>query len=292
MNTLKFIFAAAIVATCTVARAQDNGLNPIYKVVVSDLEYNVPAATAQARPRVGKLIGKIVQASSGITTNNDHSEQTAAVNDAVKSGISNVRRLETIDGLADTPDYEITGEITNISTTTKEKVVEAKDSNGKVEKKTTYEYTGHIGVTLNLRDTESGKITTKTFSIGDSSEGSSENSVLTTCTNRLKDHVANYYNAMFPLRANIIERGSANKKETKLKEAYIDLGANAGLYEGQLFTVYEVGIVAGRETHKEIGSLRVKEVQGDNISLCRVSSGGKNIIEALNAQKPLSAVSE
>lgn len=292
MKTLRLTFAATVVTVCMAANAQDNGLNPVYKVVVGDLEYKVQTATTQTKPKVGMLIGKIVQANSGITTNNDHSEQVMAVSDAVKSGISNVRRLETTDGLADAPDYDIAGEITNISTTTKEKVSETKDSNGKVEKKKTYEYTGHIGVTLNMRETGTGKITTKTFSVSDNSEGTSENSVLTVCINRLRDRVANYYNSMFPLRANIIERGSANKKETKIKEAYIDLGANASLYEGQVFTVYVVGIVAGRETHKEIGKLRVKEVQGDDISLCRVSSGGKDILEALNAKKSLLVVSE
>lgn len=147
-------------------------------------------------------------------------------------------------------------------------------------------------MTLNLKNVATGEILAKTFSVSASNNGGSAADALTKCTNYLKNQVFNHYTWMFPLKANIIERGSANKKETKLKEAYIDLGSRGGLYEDQSFVVYVVGSVAGRETRTEIGKMKVKEVLGDDISLCKVTSGGKDIIEAFNAKKYLLVISE
>ena len=57
------------------------------------------------------------------------------------------------------------------------------------------------------------------------------------------------------------------------------------------FTVYVLGNVAGRETKKEIGRLKVNEVLGEDISLCKVQKGGKDIKAALDEGKQVVAIS-
>ena len=44
-------------------------------------------------------------------------------------------------------------------------------------------------------------------------------------------------------------------------------------------------------TRKQIGRLRVKDIEGDEVSLCKVTSGGKDIKAALDAEKQLLIIS-
>ena len=65
-------------------------------------------------------------------------------------------------------------------------------------------------------------------------------------------------------------------------EVYIDLGAREGSYNGLHMGVYTVKMVAGKEAKKQIGKLKIEDVQGDDISLCKVQSGGRDIKKALD----------
>ena len=60
-----------------------------------------------------------------------------------------------------------------------------------------------------------------------------------------------------------------------------------GAYKGLHMGVYTVKLVAGKEAKKQIGKLKIEEVQGDDISLCKVQSGGKDIKVALDAGETL-----
>ena len=105
----------------------------------------------------------------------------------------------------------------------------------------------------------------------------------------MKGKIASYYNAKFPTHANIVERGA--EKKDKQKELYIDVGSTVRTYEGQHFYIYVVGTVAGRETKKEVGRVKVGEVLGEDISLCKVQKGGKDIKAALDEGKQVVAIS-
>ena len=85
----------------------------------------------------------------------------------------------------------------------------------------------------------------------------------------------------YPLRANIVE--GAREKKDKQKEVYIDLGNHNGVYEGLHFGVYLEKQVAGKIAERQIGKLKIIEVQGPDISLCKVQSGGRDIKAAIDA---------
>ncbi len=105
----------------------------------------------------------------------------------------------------------------------------------------------------------------------------------------LRKKVEKFYNTAFPYTAHILERGV--EKKDKQKELYIDLGAAHGLQEGTHFDVFVIGNIGGKETRKQIGRLKVKSVEGDEVSLCKVTSGGKDVKAALDAQQQLLIVS-
>ena len=55
--------------------------------------------------------------------------------------------------------------------------------------------------------------------------------------------------------------------------------------------VYVIKNIAGREAKSQIGKLKIEAVEGDDISLCKVQSGGKDIKAALDAGQQLRVVS-
>jgi hypothetical protein len=57
------------------------------------------------------------------------------------------------------------------------------------------------------------------------------------------------------------------------------------------FNVYSIKKIAGREARKELGRIRISEVSGDDISLCKVQRGGKDINAAIEAGETVIVVS-
>ena len=90
-------------------------------------------------------------------------------------------------------------------------------------------------------------------------------------------------------QANIVE-GATDKKE-KQKEVYIDLGSSEGAVKGLHMGVFVVKTVAGKEARQQVGKLKIEEVEGDEISLCKVQSGGKDIKAAIDEGKQLVVLS-
>ena len=94
-----------------------------------------------------------------------------------------------------------------------------------------------------------------------------EDGAMLKALDRLSYYVNRYCNRWLSLRANVLE-GARDKKD-KQKEVYIDLGNAEGAYKGLHMGVYTVKTVAGKEAKKQIGKLKIEEVQGDGISLCK-----------------------
>lgn len=276
---------ALLLATLT-ATAQDNGLNPIFEVEVQELTYEIP----QKKTTVGSVIGTLVSAAAGVSTDTYHEEKIPALNSTVRSAISGVRRLSSVTSLMD-EGFIVSGSITTISTTTQSEVHETKDKDGKVRKETWTRYDAKVAVALTLTDKVTGEQSTERFSKTGYSDGltSTADKALEVAISNLGSQITAYYNDVFPLSANVVERGT--EKKDKTKELYIDVGSAIGVYEGQHFTLYLLGEVAGRETRQEMGRLKVTEVLGDDICLCKVQKGGKDVKKAIDEGKTILAVS-
>ena len=65
------------------------------------------------------------------------------------------------------------------------------------------------------------------------------------------------------------------------KSVYIDLGSAMGVDAGTYMDVFKIREIAGREVQTNIGTLRCKEVVAEDLSLCTVKKGGKEIQTAI-----------
>ena len=84
----------------------------------------------------------------------------------------------------------------------------------------------------------------------------------------------------YPLRGHMLEKGFEKGKKQKLKEFYIDLGSQDRLFRNSTVDVYTVKRIAGRIARQYIGSGQVLDVQGDDISICKVTRNGDLIKNA------------
>lgn len=75
----------------------------------------------------------------------------------------------------------------------------------------------------------------------------------------------------YPLRGHMLEKGFEKGKKQKLKQFYIDLGSQNRLFINSNVDVYTVKRIAGRIARQYIGSGKVLDVQGDDISICNVT---------------------
>jgi len=285
---MKHLIAIALFLLPLTAWAQDNGLNPIYSLEIQDLTYEVKAK----KTTVGQVLGTIASATAGVSTDTHHEDKITEVNALIKSALSDVRRLNPVDTLMENEaGYIISGNVTKLITTSKTEVRTSTGAKGKVIKTPSVGYDAVAEISLTLTEVQSGSTSTQDFkgiAFSDGSTATAEKAI-SRAINAMKEKIIRHYNNLFPTRANIVERG--NEKKDKQKEVYIDAGSSVRTFEGQHFHIYVVGNVAGRETRKEVGRVKVDEVLGDDISLCKVQKGGKDIKAALDEGKHVVVIS-
>ena len=291
MNKLRFLLSIALtfVLSAVGVSAQDNGLNPVYKVQLTDITYQ--KNEVKKKVTVGKVLSVMADVVEGRVTDINNEEYIPLARNRVMEGLTHVRRLQVVeDSEASDAKYQVSAVLTDIAATRKVKAYDRKDSKGREYTETKTYYGAIASVALHFTNLQTGEVTTSTLS-GRCSEYSlarSADEAIRSALDELSDNIYEYYNECYPIRANIIERGI--EKKDKTKELYIDVGSRF-IGEDIHFDVFVVGQVAGRETRKQIGRIRVRETLGDDISLCKVQKGGKEIKAAFDRGDAIVAIS-
>lgn len=281
---MKYPLLLCLMLTLSADICAQTSKNVCYRVAPGEVKY----APAEKKTTVGNVLGSLAETMLTGKTTSQLPEYTDAVVTSVLSGLDNARRLTIVEVAPDAPsrDYIVNGSISNISTTSK---IEAPAK--KWEQGNEY-FKALVTVTLNLSNATSGERSdSHTFSVSDSDLGwmGSRERAIDGALRALSSKVTSYYNALFPLYATIIERGDIDKD--KQKTVYIDLGTAIGATEGMQFDVFTVKTIAGREARTEIGRLKISKVMGDDISLCKVNKGDKQIKTALDNNETLLVIS-
>ena len=272
-------------ATMTVANAQNEADNMLQNVSVMELDYMIKEAP---KSELGTVVGAVLDVLADQTTSEEPG-YSDALRASVIMALSNVRRFTVTDGRQVAPNDEtniiVDGTINYISITRELKL--ASNKKDKIP-----QFYAQIGLTLNMKDAVTNNvINSQVFEVNKSgwSWVNSNDTAIKNALETLRKKVEKYYNIAFPYTAQVLERGV--EKKDKQKELYIDLGAAHGLQEGTHFNVYVIGSIGGKETRKQIGRLKVKSIEGDEVSLCKVSSGGREIKAAIDAEQKLLIIS-
>ena len=289
----KILMTLAAVLCCTVYAFGQNGQedrNRTYRITLNNVQY----AHHDEKMSAGDAVGKILAGALTGQTSVQATEYEDDVKNAIIKGLSGAYRFRYNDGLLQLDDVVEEGNlavdavITNIQAKSSSRTW--KDKNDKTQVSTTY--TGVAEVMLTLKDAKTGEIKANPSFNGQGTAGSSystSDKAIQDALNGLSKRITVWLNNYRPLRANILE-GAAAKKD-KQKEVYIDLGSNEGAFVGLHMGVYEVKTIAGREAKSQIGKLKIEAVEGEDLSRCKVQSGGKDIKAAIDAGQQLVVMS-
>ncbi|MBO7562619.1 MAG: hypothetical protein J6X91_00410 [Bacteroidales bacterium] len=280
------------------AQDQEEGFdrNHCFDLYVGDIYYTPKSQDKKTGSKVLDVIASVVTGEF----QQEHDGYADAVRAEIVRGLSQAFRFNVRDRLfvpsSDNPEYALTidGNIASITSTAKVFTEEHKDKNGKVKKTTHEDYRAIILFTLTLKDLNGTIINSNTFSVesneySSSSWYSSRQNAIKKAMGYVSAYVARYYDEVYPLTADIIEVGS--DRNNKQKEVYIDLGSAHGVYTDLTFGVYQLTEVGNRTSKHYLGRIRVKEIQGPDVSYCKVVSGGKDIKKCLDNNIPLLIIS-
>lgn len=252
--------------------------NVCYKVKVGAVEY----APAEQKSTTNSVITGLAEAVLTGKATQQFPEYADAVKASIVSGLGNARRLTVVEDSSVQHDYLLSGNILNISTTTKVETSVKKGSSANEY------FKALITITLNISNVANGEvINSHMFNISESDLGwlGSRDRAMSDALTILSKRVASYYNSIYPLHASVVERGDVDKD--KQKTVYIDLGSALNVEEGMQFDIYSVREIAGKEARTEIGRLKISKVMGEDISLCKVTKGDKQLKTALDNNEML-----
>lgn len=286
----KMMITLAAVLCCAMAVWAQGDRNRTFRITLDDVKYAHHDEKMTAGDAVGKILTGVLTGQTSVQAT-DYEED---VKNAIVKGLSSAYRYRYNDNLLQVEDVAEEGNlvvnavITNIQSNSSSRTW--KDSKGIPQVSSTY--TGVAEAILTLKDAKTGEIVANPSFKGQGTSGSSystSDQAIKDAINRLAYRITLWLNKYRPLKANIIEGSTA--KKNKQKEVYIDLGSSEGAFKGLQMGVYQVKTVAGREAKSQIGKLKIEEVEGDDISLCKVQSGGKEIKVAIDAGEQLQVIS-
>ncbi len=284
MKKILMTIVAVICCTQTMTVSAQENRNQVFNITLGNISY----AHHDEKPTTGEAIGKII---AGAITGKASIEATKYENDvknAIALGLSGAHRFIFNSNLSasDPADFIADAMINSI----KAEMSSSSYKSGDKTKTTTYK--GIVEVMLTLKDAQTGKVLTNSSFKGNgltSSSYSTQDAAIKQALTELAKRITTWLNNQMPLQANIVE-GATAKKE-KQKEVYIDLGSSEGAVKGLHMGVFVVKTVAGKEARQQVGKLKIEEVEGDEISLCKVQSGGKDIKAAIDEGKQLVVLS-
>ena len=96
MLKVKYLFASLLAVLTTInVSAQDNGLNPVYKVQIGDITYE--KGEASKKLTASKVLGAVADVVEGRVTDIHNEEYIPLAANCVKEGLTHVRLFQTVD---------------------------------------------------------------------------------------------------------------------------------------------------------------------------------------------------
>ena len=288
MSIKKLLLAIALMLAASGMAFSQEDLNPTIIASMENMTYNPKLHKNTA----GSVIGEVAVAVLAGQTSREMVGYENAVRAAVLQGLSRSYRVTVVEGLTEDDleyPYTITvgGDITNMTTTTKTEV-ETYEVKGEKKTRTRTYFRGQVALRLQVKDAHDEKvIDSPSFNImaTDMAWIETPEGAMNKTLEVLARKVCTYFNGMFPLTGNIIEK--AGEKNDRQKEVYVDLGAKHGISINDILLVYRPKSIGGKSAREEIARLKIKKIEGDEVSFCKVTSGGKALKAALDAGETL-----
>lgn len=206
---------------------------------------------------------------------------------AVIKGMADSHRITAYDQAnnSDHISYKVDGTVLDITTKSKNNPATANQ-----RAYTTYKTT--LSIALQVKDAQTGSIVlSPNFNVSEYEViwTDTQEKAMSYALDALVRSVTKCFNKWMPVSGQVLEGATA--KGDKQKDIYVNLGSKNGAKKGMHLDVFSTKIIAGHTARNKVGRLKIDNIQGDDISLCKVVSGAKEIKAAIDANTPLSVES-
>ena len=147
-----------------------------------------------------------------------------------------------------------------------------------------FNYSGEVKFTVKVVQTSDKKVVaSKDFNLSGfkSGGGDTPQAAISDALRHVKNDMKNFVDENFKLKAVVLGEGFETKRD-KMQTCLITLGSDHGVEKGQRLDVSVVEIIAGREVNKVIGQITIEQVMAGDLSKCKVSRNGEEILKAMN----------
>lgn len=206
---------------------------------------------------------QVIDIASEEKLNNE--EERRKAESAMADATARISQMNTLGA-----NHIVTGEITSINTT---KVVSEKD--GKIS------YNGNVQWNIKVIDAATGTLQ-KAANYEHKGSGETPQKAIMGACNQSRGRMKSLTEDVFPLVGRVLRIETVNKKRDKAETVVINLGTSHGIKKGQRMTVFAEINIAGEVGQKEIGTLNANEVVAPGRTICKVSSGGDQLLKAIN----------
>jgi len=156
-------------------------------------------------------------------------------------------------------------------------VTSSKSSDGSISYSATLSYSLKV-----IKAADGTVMASKDFSYDGfkSGIGGTEKDAIAAVLKNTRTSMEQFINENFKLKATVVASDYETKKD-EMTVCYVTLGTSSGIEKGQMLDVATIRMIAGRETEKVIGSLKVAEVVAEDLAKCKVEKGGEEILKAM-----------
>ena len=287
-NLLAAFLCCTIITTSAQAVAPDR--KRTYNIVLNNVQYTHRDEKMSAGEAVGAVLSGVLTGQTSVEATKYESDVKAAI---IK-GLSGAHRFHYNDGLVQVSDFAEEGNIavnaliTNINASSSSRTWKDKEDKVHVD---TY-YRGEVEAVLTLKDIKTGEVIANPTVRGRGSSTSmfsTSDQAVKNAIDILSGSITRWLNNYKPITANFVEAGAV--KKDKQKEVFIDYGSREGAYKGMHMGIYQLYTIKGKPGKSLLGKLRIEEVAGEDLSRCKVTSGSKDIKEAIDNGQTLVVMS-
>lgn len=152
-------------------------------------------------------------------------------------------------------------------------------------------YSAMVNYSLKVIDAATGKLVASSeVSLGkglaDLSTGSTPEEAVTSTLKANRKRIQDFMDENFKLKA-IVLAEEFTVKDNEMETCVVTLGTDHGVAKGQEIDVFVIRMIAGRESQKQIGTLKVTEVLAGDLSQCKVTKGGDEMKTAMDEYQKL-----
>ena len=226
------------------------------------------------------------------TGSNVSSQWISALRNSILQGLTATNRLNVVDGSSmQNLSTQTATALTQLKETEAEYLMEAEIVSLTTSSETSsytnkLSYKAKLEYAYRLYNVTTGEIIANERETHYGSSYDNYDAAINSSLSLVDNDIVKMVNSYFRVVAEIKAINESNPKKGVIS-VYVSAGSSDGVEKDNILEVFKLMEVAGEQITEKIGEMKVVEVKNANLSLCKVTKGGKELQEAMDNEVPI-----